>query len=260
MVEEFKDKYALILGGSSGLGYASALKLAQHGMNLIIFYRAARMQMEQIEARFDVLRSYDIQLVTINSDATREDQLEQNLSKIEDFLKGRKISVLLHSISKGNLKPLTGTQTLTTNDFQQTIHSMGISLYSWTKALFDTNLFAQPAKILSFTSEGSTKPMKSYAAVSAAKAVLEAINRSIAIEFAPHQITSNCIQAGVTDTLSLSMIPMYEELKVASLKRNPHQELTTPERVANTVYLMSREEASWITGTIIKVDGGESLQ
>ena len=112
MAKEFKDKYALILGGSSGLGYASALKLAQHGMNLIIFYRAARMQMEQIEARFDVLRSYDIQLVTINSDATREDQLEQNLSKIEDFLKGGKISVLLHSISKGNLKPLTGNQTM----------------------------------------------------------------------------------------------------------------------------------------------------
>ena len=234
MVKEFKDKYALILGGSSGLGYASALKLAQHGMNLIIFYRAARMQMEQIEARFDVLRSYDIQLVTINSDATREDQLEQNLSKIEDFLKGGKISVLLHSISKGNLKPLTGNQTLTTNDFQQTI--------------------------LSFTSKGSTKPMKSYAAVSAAKAVLEAINRSIAIEFAPYQITSNCIQAGVTDTLSLSMIPIYGELMAASLKRNPHQELTTPERVANAVYLMSREEASWITGTVIKVDGGENLQ
>lgn len=260
MVKEFKDKYALILGGSSGLGYASALKLAQHGMNLIIFYRAARMQREQIEASFDVLRSYEIQLVTINSDATREDQLEQNLSKIEDFLKGQKISVLLHSISKGNLKPLTGDQTLTTSDFQQTIHSMGISLYSWTKALFNAHLFAQPAKILSFTSEGSTKPMKSYAAVSAAKAVLEAINRSIGIEFAPHQITSNCIQAGVTDTLSLSMIPMYEELKAASLKRNPHQELTTPERVANAVYLLSREEASWITGTVIKVDGGESLQ
>ncbi|MEP0480651.1 MAG: SDR family oxidoreductase, partial [Nonlabens sp.] len=54
--------------------------------------------------------------------------------------------------------------------------------------------------------------------------------------------------------------PMYEELKKESLKRNPHHELTTPERVANTVYLMSREEASWITGTVIKVDGGESLQ
>ncbi|AGC78281.1 enoyl-[acyl-carrier protein] reductase I [Nonlabens dokdonensis] len=260
MVNDFKNKYALILGGSSGLGYASALKLAQHGMNLIIFYRASRLQADEIEARFEKLRSLNIQLLTVNSDATRENKLSENLLKIKGFLNDHKLSVFLHSISKGNLKPMTGDNTLSSNDFQQTIHSMGISLYSWTKALFEAHLFAKPAKILSFTSEGSTRPMKSYAAVSAAKATLEAINRSIAIEFAPYQITSNCIQAGVTDTLSLSMIPMYEELKQESLKRNPHGELTTPERVANVVYLMSREEASWITGTIIKVDGGESLQ
>ena len=260
MVNDFKNKYALILGGSSGLGYASALKLAQHGMNLIIFYRASRIQAAEIETRFDIIRSLGIQLLTVNSDATREDKLSENLEKIKTFLNDKKLSVLLHSISKGNLKPMTGDNTLSTNDFLQTIHSMGISLYSWTKALFEADLFAKPAKILSFTSEGSTRPMKSYAAVSAAKATLEAINKSIAIEFASHQITSNCIQAGVTDTLSLSMIPMYEELKAESLKRNPHRELTTPERVANVVYLMSREEASWITGTVIKVDGGESLQ
>jgi enoyl-[acyl-carrier protein] reductase III len=260
MVNDLQNKYGLILGGSSGLGYASALKLAENGMNLIIFYRASRMQAAEIETRFDIIRSFGIQLLTVNSDATREDKLSENLEKIKTFLNDKKLSVFLHSISKGNLKPMTGDNTLSANDFQQTIHSMGISLYSWTKALFEAHLFAKPAKILSFTSEGSTRPMKSYAAVSAAKATLEAINRSIAIEFAPHQITSNCIQAGVTDTLSLSMIPMYEELKQESLKRNPHRELTTPERVANVVYLMSREEASWITGTVIKVDGGESLQ
>lgn len=260
MVSDLHNKYGLILGGSSGLGYASALKLAENGMNLIIFYRASRIQAAEIETRFDIIRSFGIQLFTINSDATREDKLIENLEKLKTFLHDKKLSVFLHSISKGNLKPMTGDNSLSANDFQQTIHSMGISLYSWTKALFEAQLFAKPAKILSFTSEGSTRPMKSYAAVSAAKATLEAINRSIAIEFAPHQITSNCIQAGVTDTLSLSMIPMYEELKEKSLKRNPHGELTTPERVANVVYLMSREEASWITGTIIKVDGGESLQ
>ena len=259
MVNDLQNKYGLVLGGSSGLGYASALKLAENGMNLIIFYRASRIQAAEIETRFDIIRSLGIQLLTVNSDATREDKLSENLEKIKTFLNDKKLSVLLHSISKGNLKPMTGDNTLSTNDFQQTIHSMGISLYSWTKALFEADLFAKPAKILSFTSEGSTRPMKSYAAVSAAKATLEAINKSIAIEFASHQITSNCIQAGVTDTLSLSMIPMYEELKAESLKRNPHRELTTPERVANVVYLMSREEASWITGTVIKVDGGESL-
>jgi enoyl-[acyl-carrier protein] reductase I len=260
MVKDFENKYALILGGSSGLGYASALKLAQHGMNLIIFYRAARMQKEEIESRFELLRSYDIELLSINSDATREDQLDEQLGKIKAFLKGQKLYLLLHSISKGNLKPLTGEQPLTSFDFQQTIHSMGISLYSWTQAILKAQLFAFPAKILSFTSEGGIKPMESYAAVSAAKATLEAITRSMAIEYAPYKITANCIQAGVTDTFSLSKIPMYKELKSASLKRNPHQQLTTPQRVANVVYLMSREEASWITGTIIKVDGGESLQ
>ncbi|WP_438969424.1 SDR family oxidoreductase [Nonlabens sp.] len=260
MVKDFENKYALILGGSSGLGYASALKLAENGMNLIIFYRASRMQATEIETRFDIIRSFGIQLLTVNSDATREDKLDENLEKLKTFLKDQKLSLLLHSISKGNLKPMTGDSTLSANDFQQTIHSMGISLYSWTKALFEAHLFAKPAKILSFTSEGSTRPMKSYAAVSAAKATLEAMNRSIAIEFALHHITSNCIQAGVTDTLSLSMIPMYEELKEESLKRNPNGELTTPERVANVVYLMTREEASWITGSVIKVDGGESLQ
>lgn len=260
MVNDLQNKYGLVLGGSSGLGYASALKLAENGMNLIIFYRASRIQAADIETRFDIIRSFGIRLLTVNSDATREDKLEENLEKLRTFLNHQKLSVFLHSISKGNLKPMTGDNTLSTNDFQQTIHSMGISLYSWTKAIFEADLFAKPAKILSFTSEGSTRPMKSYAAVSAAKVTLEAINRSIAIEFASHQITSNCIQAGVTDTLSLSMIPMYEELKAESLKRNPHGELTTPERVANVVYLMSREEASWITGTVIKVDGGESLQ
>lgn len=260
MVKDFENKYALILGGSSGLGYASALKLAQHGMNLIIFYRAARIQNEEIEGRFELLRSYDIQLLTINSDATREDQLDEQLGKIKAFLKDQKVYLLLHSISKGNLKPLSGEQPLTSGDFQQTIHSMGISLYSWTQAILSLQLFTTPAKILSFTSEGSTKPMVSYAAVSAAKATLEAITRSMAIEYAPYKITANCIQAGVTDTFSLSKIPMYEELKMASLKRNPHGELTTPQRVADVVYLMCREEASWITGTIIKVDGGERLQ
>jgi enoyl-[acyl-carrier protein] reductase I len=55
------------------------------------------------------------------------------------------------------------------------------------------------------------------------------------------------------------MIPGSEQLKAYSLKRNPFQRLTTPEEVANVVYLLSKDEASWINGTVIKVDGGESL-
>jgi len=260
MVREFENQYGIILGGSNGLGYASALKLAEHGMNLIILYRASRLQASQIETSFKKLQNLGVELLTLNMDAAREDQVSKAIVEIKSFTKEHKINFLLHSISKGNLKPMTGNQVLSTGDFQQTVHSMGISLYTWVSQLYNNGMFTKPARVLSFTSEGSVRPMTGYAAVSAAKATLEAINKSIAIEFAEAQITSNCIQAGVTDTSSLQRIPGYEELKSTSIKRNPNNRLTLPEDVANAVYLLARKESQWITGNVIKVDGGESLQ
>ena len=95
--------------------------------------------------------------------------------------------------------------------------------------------------------------------MSAAKVTLEAITRNIALEYAPFGIRANCIQAGVTDTPSLRMIPGSEEIKKHSLLRNPFNRLTLPEDVANVVYLLSKDEAAWINGTIIPVDGGEHI-
>ena len=148
---------------------------------------------------------------------------------------------------------------LQTDDFQLTIQAMGISLYDWTNAIFEARLFSDDARVISFTSEGNTKAWKNYAAVSAAKVTLEAITRNIALEYAPFGIRANCIQAGVTDTASLRMIPGSDEIKKHSLLRNPFHKLTVPEDVANVVYLLSKDEASWINGTIIPVDGGEHI-
>ncbi len=260
MVKEFSNQYGLILGGSDGLGYASALKLAQHGMNLIIIYRASRIQADEIEERFETLRLNGIELLTINADATREDKSSEILEQVESFLGNHKIYLLLHSISKGNLKPLTGDDALNSGDFAQTIHAMGSSLAQWVQQLDQQQLWSHPARVISFTSEGSSKPMKNYAAVSAAKSVLETITRSIAVEYAPQGITANCLQAGVTDTSSLRRIPEATTLMEYSTKRNPHSRLTIPEDVANAVYLLARPESQWITGNMIKVDGGEHLQ
>ena len=148
---------------------------------------------------------------------------------------------------------------LKNDDFALTINAMAISLYDWTKVLFDAQLFADDVRIVSFTSEGNTKAWQNYAAVSAAKVTLEAITRNIALEFAPFGIKANCIQAGVTDTLSLRMIPGSDKIIEHTLKRNPNKRLTRPEDVANAVYLLSKDEAAWITGTVIPVDGGEHL-
>jgi enoyl-[acyl-carrier protein] reductase I len=259
---EQKNEWALILGGSSGLGLATAKKLAKHGLNICIIHRNSRSQKEEIEQKFKEIQEQNIEFLSFNIDALNIAKRESCLAELKEQLgeKG-KIKTLVHSIAKGNLKPMISeeNQTLQNDDFQITINAMAISLYDWFKAIFDKNLFAEDARIISFTSEGNTKPWQNYAAVSAAKVTLEAISRNIALEFASFGIKANCIQAGVTDTASLNMIPDSDAIKNHTIKRNPFQKLTTPENVANAAYLLCKDEASWINGTILKVDGGESL-
>jgi NAD(P)-dependent dehydrogenase (short-subunit alcohol dehydrogenase family) len=77
------------------------------------------------------------------------------------------------------------------------------------------------ARVLSLTSEGNTIAWRGYAAVSAAKAVLESVSRSMAVEFAPYGIRSNVIQAGVTDTPALRAIPGSDRIKAqAALQKS----------------------------------------
>jgi len=263
MVKEFKDKneWALIIGGSSGLGLATAKKLASHGMNICIVHRNSRSQQTEIEKEFKKITKKGIDFISYNTDAFHPEKRAALLEDLGKELKGGSIKTLVHSVAKGNLKPMISetAATLQTDDFQLTIQAMGVSLYDWTKAIFEAKLFSCDARVVSFTSEGNTKAWKNYAAVSAAKVTLEAITRNIALEFASFGIRANCIQAGVTDTASLRMIPGSDEIKKHSLLRNPFNRLTLPEDVANVVYLLSKDEAAWINGTIIPVDGGEHI-
>ncbi len=267
MVREFRNKneWAIILGASSGLGLATAQKLAAHGMNLCLVYRNRRSDLPAIESAYKkITEESDIELIHFNIDAVKA---ENRITVLEELKKSLsltgKVKALIHSIAKGNLKPMVAsddTAELQNDDFRLTIDSMAISLYDWTKEIFAQKFFSDDARIISYTSEGNTKAWQNYAAVSAAKVTLEAITRSIALEFASYGIKANCIQAGVTDTASLRMIPDSENLKKHAELRNPSGRLTTPEDVANVAYLMMRDEAKWITGTIIPVNGGEHLR
>jgi len=265
MVKDFFDKneWAIILGASSGLGLATARKLAHHGMNLCLVYRTRRSDLPAITDTYQKLvKEYGIQLIHFNVDVIKVEKRDAVLDGLKQNLgKDGKVKTLVHSIAKGNLKPMQSTDTteLANDDFHLTIENMAISLYDWTKSVFKNNLFAKDARVISFTSEGNTKAWLNYAAVSAAKAVLEALTRNIALEFAPYGIRANCIQAGVTDTFSFQLIPGSAELKAHTLERNPFKRLTTPEDIANVVYLLTKDEAAWITGAVIPVNGGEHL-
>ncbi len=254
--------WAILLGASGGLGLATAKKLAKHGYNILLVHRDRKADMDKIEKDFQEIMLYGTQFKSFNADATNPQQRSAIVTELAKLVGvSQKIKVLVHSIAKGNLKPMhsNNERELDHNDFAITIAAMGISLYDWVKELVAANLFGEDTRIISFTSEGNTKALANYAAVSAAKVVLEAITRNIALEFAPLGIKANCIQAGITETRSFTAIPGSDQLKRIALARNPSGRLTTPEDVANAVYLLCLDEAKWITGTILKVDGGESL-
>lgn len=264
MVKEFENKnyWAIILGGSTGLGLATAKKLALHGCNIIIIHRNRKTELPEIEAQFNSIKTTGIQLITINEDALSAEKRGKIITTISKQIGvDGKIRILVHSIAKGNLKPMIdeGNAVLQNDDFHVTLEAMAISLYDWVRILFDNKLFAADARVISFTSEGNTKALKNYGAVAVAKAALEAISRNIALEFAPYGIKANCVQAGITNTASFRMIPGQEEIKKHTIARNPFKRLTTPEDVANVVYLLCKDEAAWINGSTIIADGGEHI-
>lgn len=261
MVKAFENTgyWAVILGGSSGLGLASAQKLASEGMNICIVHRDPRAEMPRINSEFDAIRS-KVNLISFNLDAAKSESVTRFIATFTDLPDPKKVRVLLHSVARGTLKPVTGNDQLSMDDLAMTLEAMGSSLLQWTQAIFEAGLFADDARVLAFTSEGSARPIPGYAAVSMAKAALEALIRSIALEFGPAGVRANCIQAGVTATRSILSIPNSEAIIRHSSKRNPLGRNTTTADIANIVYLMSLDEAAWINGTIIRADGGESLQ
>jgi NAD(P)-dependent dehydrogenase (short-subunit alcohol dehydrogenase family) len=257
-MKEFENQWAIILGGSSGLGLASAKKLASQGMNICIVHRDRKSNLAAFEKEVKAMESFGVSVKTFNQDALSKDVRG---AIVQEFPKNS-VKLLLHSIAKGSLKTMRGyeNETLSKQDFDITIHAMATSWYEWTQILIQHEIFTKKARNIAFTSEGNSRVWPGYGAVSAAKSVLEALMRNMAVEFAPLDITTNCIQAGTTETPSFSVIPGSEELAKMAKKRNPFGRLTEPEDVANAVYLLCKTEADWINGTILKVDGGESLR
>jgi NAD(P)-dependent dehydrogenase (short-subunit alcohol dehydrogenase family) len=79
----------------------------------------------------------------------------------------------------------------------------------------------------------------------------------MAVEFAKYGLRTNLIQAGITATPSLERIPGSDRLLEHAARSNPLGRMTRPADVAGAIYLLCTEEASWINGALLHVDGGE---
>ena len=246
------DFWAVIVGGSSGFGLATAQKLAAHGMNLCIVHRDRRSIMTRITPEFERLSQTGVRVLTFNLDGLSS----EGRTRVLDALAGAmgdtgRVRMLLHAVAFGNLKllapfdpkghsrkarqkiaenaeisekiidqsilqafnagcdalyPLVDPPQYNTHsfldkdDFAHTLQAMGANIVEWVQDIFHRGLFAEDSRVLSLTSEGNAIAWRGYAAVAAAKAVLESVSRAMALEFAPFGIRVNVIQAGVTET------------------------------------------------------------
>jgi len=252
--------WALVLGASSGFGAATSRALAQAGMNVVGIHLDFKSTLPRAKEVAADIEAAGQKAIFINMNAADEARRGGVIERLQ--AEGIKVKVLLHSLAFGSLKPMvadTREASLDQKQVDMTLNVMANSLIYWVQDLVWADLFADDARIFSMTSEGSHRVMLAYGAVSAAKAALESYTRQLAIELAPRNIKVNAIQAGVTDTPALHMIPGYEQIIEGSHRRNPYHRLTTPEVVAGAIVALSRPELSWMTGDVIRIDGGEEV-
>jgi NAD(P)-dependent dehydrogenase (short-subunit alcohol dehydrogenase family) len=259
------NEWALILGASSGFGAATALELAKHGMNIFGVHLDRQATMPNVQNLIKEIKHTGVKTVFYNINAADKIKQDETLDDIQEqfaISPSETIRVLLHSLAFGTLKQFIAKKpedALTPAQMEMTVNVMAHSLVYWVQGLVSRNLMNRGGRIFGMTSSGGHTAMPYYGAVSAAKASLEAHIRQLSLELGPMGITANAIMAGVTDTPALRKIPGNVGMLEAARVKNPSGRLTTPEDIAKAIALLSTDEAQWISGNVLGVDGGEDI-
>jgi enoyl-[acyl-carrier protein] reductase III len=264
-----RERWALILGASSGMGEATSVALAQAGYRIAgihLDFRAALAHVEEVRQRIADAGS---EALFINMNAADDDKRADAIARLRSRFEERRregaapyLRVVMHSLAFGSLVPFIADDAKAAVDrkkMEMTQDVMANSLVYWVQDLYRAGLLEHGSKVYAMTSEGSARVVPSYGVVSSAKAALESHCRQLAMELARlgTGITVNAIQAGVTVTPALMKIPEHDDIIAAATARNPNGRLTTPQDVANAIVALSAEGLDFVTGNIVRVDGAE---
>lgn len=260
--------WALILGGSSGFGAASARAFAAAGYDICAVHLDRAAGMPQVMALRDEIADMGRKVVFHNVNAADDDRRTAVVADLVDRAGPNGVRVLLHSLAFGSLlpfippAPVDGARPAkgaSRKQLEMTMDVMANSLVYWTQDVVNAGLMGEGGRIFAMTAAGSHTAWSGYGPVAAAKSALECYCRQFALELAPRGISTNAILAGVTKTPALDKIPGAAKLIAGATARNPFGRLTEPDDVARALVLLAQQDARWINGNVLRIDGGEDV-
>jgi len=262
---EPEERWALILGASSGFGAATARALAEAGMNIFGVHLDPRATLPRAKQVIADIEALGRKVIFFNTNAADARKRARALDRIEETLAddpANSIHFMLHSLAFGTLLPLIADgseEAISEAQMDMTLRVMAHCLVYWVQDLVQRNLLVRGSRVYALSSAGAIRVAPMYGAVSAAKAALESHTRQLALELGPRGIAVNCLRPGVADTPALRVIPGHEGYIAEALKRNPGGRLTRPEDVAKVLVALADPAVNWISGAVIPVDGGEVI-
>ncbi len=242
---KFKSKIVLITGASRGIGAETAKLFAKEGATVIINYLSDEM------AAKSVLNEINNNGILIKADISKQDEINSMFEQL--FEKYGKLDILVNNAGIVSVKPFSE---LTLEEWNKTyaVNITGMFLCSQkaVKLMKDGGSIVNISSIRGLFNQGRA-PIIDY---STSKASVISFTKTLAKEVAP-KIRVNTVAPGMTNTDIAKLIPnisIEKSIEEIYLKR-----IIEPKEVANTILFLSSDEASAITGTLIVVDGGQSL-
>ncbi|SFW72263.1 NAD(P)-dependent dehydrogenase, short-chain alcohol dehydrogenase family [Sinomicrobium oceani] len=240
-------KTAIVTGGNSGLGYATAKKLCDNGIKTYIIGRTpekTEVACKEIgELAFPVI--FDL------------NNLEGIPGMIKDIAKNGPIDILVNNAGINMKKEFID---VTDADFESIIHTNVFSVFSVSREVVKIMKENGDGSIVNISSMTSQYGIPKVIAYSASKSAIEGMTRAMAVELAQYGIRVNCVAPGFIKTkMSSKALDNDPERKNKVLSRTPMGKLGDPSDIGDAVFYYATSESKFTTGTILPVDGGNSI-